>query len=112
MRVLKTISLMALLGALPGCDPLTQTQYNPAVFEQPQPVDFFCGQVINVQNASLVYSNSVGIGAAVVPTNPYFAGLAGAAKGGTAGIGAAFGGVALLAAGTVPSRPAMEYTVE
>jgi outer membrane lipoprotein SlyB len=110
--VVRTISALALVVSFAGCTyPRTQTQYNPNLVETPQPVEFFQGTLIDSRPASFEYGTSVGIGAAYVPTYPYFAGLTAGGRGGTAGIGGAFGGVAVLAAGTVPELPATEYTV-
>jgi hypothetical protein len=110
--VVRTISALALVVNFAGCTyPRTQTQYSPNLVEQPQPVEFFQGTLIDSRPASFEYGTSVGIGAAYVPTYPYFAGLTAGGRGGTAGIGGAFGGVAVLAAGTVPELPATEYTV-
>jgi hypothetical protein len=111
MRLLEATLLLALIGALTSCYPPTQTQYNPTVVEQPQPVHFFYGTLIDRRPASFEYGNTAGIGVASFPTSPYFAGVQVAGNGATAGIGAAFGGVALLAAGTVPNLPATEFTV-
>jgi outer membrane lipoprotein SlyB len=113
MRLMSSVSLMALLGALTGCDlnPQTQTNYRPSAVEAPQPVHFYYGTLIDRRPATLAYGSTAGIGAAFFPTSPYLAGLAVAGNGGTAGIGAAFGGVAVLAAGTIPSLPATEFTV-
>jgi hypothetical protein len=110
--VVRTISAVALVVSFAGCTyPRTQTQYSPNLVETPQPVEFFQGTLIDTRPASFEYGTSVGIGAAYVPTYPYFAGLTAGGRGGTAGIGGAFGGVAVLAAGTVPELPATEYTV-
>jgi hypothetical protein len=110
--VVRTISALALVVSFAGCTyPRTQTQYDPNLVETPQPVEFFQGTLIDSRSASFEYGTSVGIGAAYVPTYPYFAGLTAGGRGGTAGIGGAFGGVAVLAAGTVPELPATEYTV-
>jgi outer membrane lipoprotein SlyB len=112
MHLVRTIGALALVVSFAGCTyPRTQTQYNPNLVETPQPVEFFQGTLIDSRPASFEYGTSVGIGAAYVPTYPYFAGLTAGGRGGTAGIGGAFGGVAVLAAGTVPELPATEYTV-
>jgi outer membrane lipoprotein SlyB len=112
MHLVRTIGALALVVSFAGCTyPRTQTQYSPNLVETPQPVEFFQGTLIDSRPASFEYGTSVGIGAAYVPTYPYFAGLTAGGKGGTAGIGGAFGGVAVLAAGTVPEIPATEYTV-
>jgi outer membrane lipoprotein SlyB len=112
MHLVRTIGALALVVSVPGCTyPRTQTQYDPNLVETPQPVEFFQGTLIDSRPASFEYGTSVGIGAAYVPTYPYFAGLTAGGRGGTAGIGGAFGGVAVLAAGTVPELPATEYTV-
>ena len=96
---------------LAGCFPRTQTQYSPAAVEAPLSVQFFQGTFIDSRPATFEYGTSAGIGAAIVPTYPYFAGLAVGGRGSSAGIGGALGGVAVLAAGTVPELPATEYTV-
>jgi outer membrane lipoprotein SlyB len=112
MHLVRTIGALALVASFAGCTyPRTQTQYNPNLAETPQPVEFFQGTLIDSRPASFEYGTSVGIGAAYVPTYPYFAGLTAGGRGGTAGIGGAFGGIAVLAAGTVPEIPATEYTV-
>ena len=112
MHLVRTIGALALVVSFAGCTyPRTQTQYDPNLVETPQPVEFFQGTLIDSRPASFEYGTSVGIGAAYVPTYPYFAGLTAGGRGGTAGIGGAFGGVAVLAAGTVPELPATEYTV-
>ena len=108
---MKMIFYSALLSVLTGCYPPTQTQYSPAVVEQPQSVHYCYGTLIDRRPASLEYGNTAGIGAAFFPTSPYLVGLQVAGNGPTLGIGAAFGGTAILAAGTIPSLPATEYTV-
>jgi hypothetical protein len=63
MDLARTFSALSFCGALASCAfPPTQTQYNPAVVERPQPVDFFCGTLIFAQNASLEYGYDTGIG--------------------------------------------------
>jgi hypothetical protein len=104
-------SAIALAALLAGCYPPTQTEYSPTLAEQPQPVHFFYGTLIDRRAATFKYGNTAGFGAALLPTYPYLAGVTVSANGPTAGIGAAFGGTALLAAGTIPSLPATEYTV-
>jgi hypothetical protein len=111
MHFVRVISAVALLGSVVGCYPRTQTQYSPDVAERPQSVQFFQGTLIDRRPATFQYGTFAGVGAALVPTNPYFAGLAAGGRGSTAGIGAAFGGVAVLAGGTVPNLPATEFTV-
>jgi hypothetical protein len=111
MRVLNIISFVGFLGALTGCNPPTQTDYPPSAVETPQSVHFYYGTLIDRRPATLAYGNSAGVGAAYFPSSPYFAGLQVAAKGNIAGIGAAFGGVGVLAGGIIPSLPATEFTV-
>lgn len=87
MRVLKAISLLALLGALTGCYPPTQTQYSPTVVEQPQPVHFFYGTLIaQPRLVSFRYGNTAGFGAALFRTSPYAAGLVVSGHDATAGL--------------------------
>lgn len=74
-------------------------------------MEFFQGTLIDRRPATFEYGTAAGIGAAIVPTYPYFAGLAAGGKSSTVGIGGAFGGVAVLAAGVVPNVPATEFTV-
>jgi hypothetical protein len=112
MHILKAVYALALVGVVAGCYPRTQTEYDPDVFEQPQPVHFFYGTLIAPpRQVSLEYNRIFGIGAAFYGTSPYVAGVVVGGSGGSGGLGAAFAGRALVAAGSVPSLPAVEYTV-
>ncbi len=112
MNIFKVVSVLCFAATLGGCYPPTQTEYPPEVFEQPQPVHFFYGTLIaQPRQVSLEYNRMFGVGAAFYPTSPYVAGVVVGGNGGSGGIGAAFAGRAFLAAGTVPSLPAVEYTV-
>jgi len=108
MRIIKAVSALVLLAGAAGCYPRTQTQYNPAVVETPQPVQFFQGTLIDRRPATFGYGTTAGIGAAVIPSYPNFAGLAVGGYGSTAGIGAALPGVTVLAGGVVPELPATD----
>jgi hypothetical protein len=111
MHFVRVISALALLGSVAGCAfPRTQTQYNPAAVEQPQPVNFFYGKLVAVNVASLEYPYEPGIG--VRPgLSPYLAGLHLAGSGSAGGLRVTGGFVDVLFEGSVPNLPAIEYTV-
>jgi hypothetical protein len=111
MHILRTVSAFGVLVSVAGCYPPTQTQYNPAVVETPQPVAFFQGTLIDARPATFNYGTIAGIGAAIIPSYRNFVGLAVGGNGSAAGIGAAIPGLAVLAGGVVPELPATEYTV-
>jgi hypothetical protein len=107
---MKTIFAFALLGVLAGCYPPTQTQYPPEVVEQPQPVHFFYGTLIDVRAATLEPGAEPGIGA-TASFSPWLAGLHVGGRTGNAElrISAAFVDIPLIA--SAPNLPATEYTV-
>jgi hypothetical protein len=106
----KTIFAFALIGMLAGCYPPTQTQYSPSVVEQPQPVHFFYGTLIDVRPAALEPGTEPGIGA-TASLSPWIAGLHVGGRTGNAElrISAAFVDIPLIA--SAPNLPATEYTV-
>jgi hypothetical protein len=111
MHFIKTFSSLSLLGCLAACFPPTQTAYSPAVVERPQPVHFFCGEVIAVQNATLEYGYDAGVG--VTPFLNYpSAGLHFGGRGSDVGARISAGIIDFYVEGRVPNLPATEYTVE
>jgi hypothetical protein len=106
----RTISALALVAGLVGCYPPTQTGYNPAVVEQPQPVHFFYGELVDVRPASLEYGYEAGIGA-TARLSPWLAGLHFGGNGPSGGARFSAGFVDVLVGGSVPNLPATEYTV-
>src|SRR5271166_4144045 len=109
--VVRTISALALLGILAGCYPPTQTAYAPVVVEQPQPVHFFYGRLIDVRPATLEYGQPVGIAAKVIPRWPVTVGAYVGGNGPAVGPGVSLGVVDVLVEASVPNLPAIEYTV-
>jgi hypothetical protein len=111
MRSARTIPALALLASLAGCYPPTQSGYSPTVFEQPQPVHFFYGRLIQIRAASLEYGNDVGIGATAVARWPVSAGIHVGGAGTAGGARISAGVVDVYFGGTVANLPALEYTV-
>jgi hypothetical protein len=61
--VVRTVSALALVVTVAGCTyPHTQTSYAPSAVEQPRPVDFFYGRLVDVHRASLEYPYEAGLG--------------------------------------------------
>jgi hypothetical protein len=110
---MRSVVALALLGSLAACSSAlpTQTAYLPAVIEQPQPVHFYCGKLIDVEPATLNFSNEAGVG--ITPRRgQWLAGLhAGAYGPGGAGIKVSGGFVDLIGIASAPNLPANEYTV-
>ncbi len=111
MCFVRTALALTLLGSLAGCYPPTQTAYDPAVVEQPQPVHFFYGRLIDERPASLEYGYETGIGATLYPRWPLSVGLHFGGNGSDAGARFSAGIVDVLAEASVPNFPAVEYTV-
>jgi len=90
--------------------PRTQTSYTPGDVEQPRPVDFFYGRLVDVHRASLEYPYEAGIGLGA-GISPYLAGLhltGGPGPYGGLKITAAF--VDIIPSGSAPNVEADEYT--
>ncbi|HYM72093.1 MAG TPA: hypothetical protein VET89_03860 [Stellaceae bacterium] len=102
---------MALLPVLAGCYPPAQSGYSPTVVEQPQPVHFFYGTLIDKRPATLEYGYETGIGATVVPRFPWSAGIHFAGSGPVGAARLSAGPVDVLVEGSAPNLPAIEYTV-
>ena len=111
MRVARTAIALALLQGLAGCYPATQTEYSPAVVEQPQPVHFFYGTLVDVRNATLEYGHETGFGATVVPRFPPGAGIHVGGAGPVGAVRFSAGAADVLVEGSAPYLSAIEYTV-
>jgi len=93
-----------------GCFPPTQGAYGPAVWEQPQPVHFFYGQLVPMQPVQIDYRAPAGSGLRA-RWSPWLAGLSAKAEGPSGGFGATAAGVGVFFEASVPNLPATEYTV-
>lgn len=111
MRFTRTTIALALMLGLPGCYPATQTEYSPAVVEQPQPVQFYYGTLVDVQNATLEYGHETGFGATVAPRFPPGAGIHVGGAGPVAAVRFSAGVADVFVEASVPHLPAIEYTV-
>jgi len=69
MPIARTISILILVGSLVGCSSSsglpTQRAYSVANLEQPQPVSYYCGDLVGV--APAVLPNLVEPGVGVTP---------------------------------------------
>jgi hypothetical protein len=110
MRSGKTLFALVLLGSLAGCYPPTQSSYSPAVWEQPQPVDFFYGTIVAIRPAEINYGSPAGFGLRA-RWSPWLAGLSAGGSGPSGGLGATAAGVGVFFEASVPNVPAKEYTV-
>jgi hypothetical protein len=110
MRPGKTLFALVVLGSLAGCYPPTQSSYSPTVWEQPQPVHFFYGQIVAIRPAEIAYGAPAGFGAKL-GLSPYLAGIHAGAAGPAGGIGVSGGFVNVFFEASVPNVPAKEYTV-
>jgi hypothetical protein len=113
MRLTRTISALILVGSLVGCssDGLpTQRAYNVANLEQPQPVSFYCGEIVGVGPAILPNPIPPGIG--ITPgISRWLVGLHGGRVGPNAGIQVSAGFLDLYGIASAPEAPLTEYTV-
>jgi hypothetical protein len=107
------MALLALVGgcAYPGGNP-GQPAYRPTAYEQPQPVDFFYGRIIDVRPAALHLRNGGYTAFGLAPGLPLPVIGAGYAQGPGSTLGVAtIGPVNVFAEAAVPDVPADEYTV-
>ena len=112
-----SFGVMSLLVVLGGCATAPiypgQPPYSAAAYEQPQPVDFFYGTLIDARPVPLNLrpgsSASVGIGPA--PVLPLTIGVNGTQGPGMSAGGLTVGPVNVYAEAAVPDVPAVEYTV-
>ncbi len=110
MRIIKALSALALLGSVSACYPPTQSAYGPAVWETPQRVGFFYGQLVSVRPANIAYGGPAGFGLRA-RWSPWLAGLSAQAGGPSGGFGATVAGVGVFFEVSIPNVPAVEYTV-
>jgi outer membrane lipoprotein SlyB len=110
MNFVRIVSALALLGGVGGCYPTTQSSYEPAVWEQPQHVDFFYGTLVSIRPAQIAYGGPAGFGLRA-RWSPWLAGLSAEAGGPSGGFGATAAGVGVFFEASIPNVPAKEYTV-
>jgi hypothetical protein len=79
--------------------------------EQPQPVDFFFGRLIDERPATLEYGFETGIGATVVPRFPWQVGVHFGGDGSAGGVRLSTGAADVFVGASAPNLPAIEYTV-
>jgi hypothetical protein len=109
-----TIPALILVGSLVGCSTTTslptQTSYRVANLEQPQPVHYFYGTLVDVRPGSLEFGYEAGIG--LTPRlGPWLAGLHVGAYGPRGYVKLSGGFVDILGVASAPNAPTAEYTV-
>ncbi len=113
MKLGRLLAALWLGGCLAACSsPLTQSAYAPAVVETPQPVSFFCGNVIAFRNATLEYGQDTGFGVTPALRFPPSAGLHFGGRGSDVGARISAGIVDFYAEASQRNVPAQEYTVQ
>jgi hypothetical protein len=113
-RSARSFAALILVGSLVGCSSSsglpTQRAYNVASLETPQPVSFFCGQLVGVGPAILPNPIPAGIG--ITPgISRWLVGLHAGAVGPNAGIQVSGGFLDLYGIASAPEAPLTEYTV-
>jgi hypothetical protein len=99
MHFLKAVSAIALLAILVGCYP-REAAYNAASIEQPQPVDYFYGTVVEARNVTVEYWGALNWGNNDV--TPRWR---------PRGRGSLYIPFGVFAEALLPNLPAIEYTV-
>jgi hypothetical protein len=115
MPIARTISILILVGSLVGCSSSsglpTQRAYSVANLEQPQPVSYYCGDLVGV--APAVLPNLVEPGVGVTPRrSQWLLGLHGGAVGPNGYVRLSAGFVDLVGIASDPAAPTTEYTVQ
>jgi hypothetical protein len=110
MQLNKTLAAFVMVGGLVGCYPPTQSSYSPTVWEQPQPVHFFYGQIVAIRPAEVAYGGPAGFGAKV-GLSPYLVGVHAGGAGPAGGVGVSAGFMNVFFEASIPNVPAKEYTV-
>jgi hypothetical protein len=115
MPTTRTISALILVGSLVGCSASsglpTQRAYSVANIEQPQPVSYYCGDLVGVGPA--VLPNPIEPGVGVTPRlSQWLLGLHGGAVGPNGYVRVSAGFVDLVGIASAPDAPLTEYTVQ
>jgi hypothetical protein len=115
MPTTRTISALILIGSLVGCSSSsglpTQRAYSVASIEQPQPVSYYCGDLVGV--APAILPNPIEPGVGITPRlSQWLLGLHGGAVGPNGYVRISGGFVDLVGIASAPEAPIIEYTVQ
>ena len=112
---IRNFAALILFGSLVGCSSSsglpTQRAYSVASIEQPQPVSYYCGDLVGV--APAILPNPIEPGVGVTPRlSQWLLGLHGGAVGPNGYVRISAGFVDLVGIASAPEAPINEYTVQ
>jgi hypothetical protein len=115
MRFGSSVIALSFLALMGGCAyPVYpgQPSYPPTAVEQPQPVDFFYGTVVDIRPVPVHYRDGGGFAFGFAPAFPApVIGASFSQEPGASGGDIRIGALRIFAGGATPDLPAVEYTV-